>query len=234
MSQRKARAEENAFVLEGWRSLEGIMRINQEAFQIELICISDQFNPPSSLPPEVEVIRLPEPIFNSITDLEQSPGILTVINPRKIALDWTLFSKILLLDRIRDPGNLGTLIRSAVGAGYDAILLYGDCVDPTNPKVLRASMGTFPRIPIVPCSSDLLTSLQQKFGMQLIGLICREGTPIRQLTTLESFIVALGSEANGLAEELISCCDQFATIEIEEACESLNVAVAGSVAMFTL
>ncbi len=234
MTQRKARAEENAFIMEGWRSLEGLLRTGHRAFEIEFVCTSDQFTPPAPLPKEIEHIRLPEQIFNSITELEQSPGILTVIRQQKMEVDWSCYAKILLLDRIRDPGNLGTLIRSAVGAGYDAILLAGECVDPTNPKVLRATMGTFSRLPIIPCSADQLSSIKQKFDMQLIGLVCRGGTTIQELNLSTPYIVALGSEANGLPDDLLSLCDQLATIEVDQACESLNVAVAGSVAMFTL
>lgn len=234
MTQRKARAEENAFIIEGWRSLEGLLRVGHGPFEIELICTSDQFEPPTPLPTAIEHIRLPEQIFNSITELEQSPGILTLIRQQEIEIDWSRLSKILLLDRIRDPGNLGTLIRSAVGARYDAILLAGECVDPTNPKVLRATMGTFPRLPIIPSSAYQLATLKQKFDMQMIGLVCRGGSAIQELNVSTPYIVALGSEANGLSDDLLSTCDQLATIEVDEACESLNVAVAGSVAMFTL
>ena len=232
--QRKAREAENAFIIEGWRSLKGLLRHTSNTYEIEFIACSDAFVPPEPYPEKIKRIQIASSVFESLSDVEQSPGILTVVKRKQTPPNWTSYSRMLLLDCIRDPGNLGTLIRSAVGAGFDAILLYGSCVDETNLKTLRASMGTFPSIPIHSLSSDELPALLDNHSIQLVGLVCNGGKSLEQITVHTPYILAIGSEANGLDPELLDQCHQHATISLQPECESLNAAIAGSIAMFAL
>jgi TrmH family RNA methyltransferase len=233
-TQRKAREAENVFIIEGWRSLKGLLSHTSNTYEIEFIACSDAFVPPEPYPEKIKRIQMTASIFESLSDVEQSPGILTVVKRTETPPNWSSYSRMLLLDRIRDPGNLGTLIRSAVGAGFDAILLYGSCVDETNLKTLRASMGTFPFIPIHTLSSDELPTLLDSHSIQLLGLVCNGGKSLDQITIHTPYILAIGSEANGLDSELLDQCHQSATIAIQPECESLNAAIAGSIAMFAL
>ncbi len=233
-TQRKAREAESVFLIEGWRSLKGLLRHASDTYEIEFIAYSDSFVAPEPCPEEVKRIQFSASIFESFSALKQSPGILTVVKRKDTPPNWSSYTRMLLLDRIRDPGNLGTLIRSAVGAGFDAILLYGSCVDETNLKTLRASMGTFPFIPIHSVSSVELTSLLANHSINLVGLVCNGEEALSQITIQTPYILAVGSEANGLDSELLDQCDQCATILIQPECESLNAAIAGSIAMFAL
>ena len=233
-TQRKVREAENVFIIEGWRSLKGLLRHTSNIYEIEFIAYSDAFVPPEPYPENIKRIQIGASVFESLSDVEHSPGILTVVKRKPTPPNWSSYSRMLLLDCIRDPGNLGTLIRSAVGAGFDAILLHGSCVDETNLKTLRASMGTFPSIPIHSLSPDELPKLLDIHHIQLVGLVCNGGKPLEQITIHTPYILAIGSESNGLDPEFLEQCHQYATISLEAECESLNAAIAGSIAMFAL
>jgi TrmH family RNA methyltransferase len=103
-------------------------------------------------------------------------------------------------------------------------------VDETNPKVIRSSLGHFFTQPIYPCSEKELNTLL-KTG-KLVSLVCSNGLPLSAYIKDSPFILAVGSEAHGLSEELISITDQCLTIPLESSCESLNAAVAASIAMY--
>ena len=139
----------------------------------------------------------------------------------------------LLLDAIRDPGNLGTLIRSAVGAGYDGVLLYGDCVDPYNPKTIRATMGTFAFCNIWPIArADIDRMLDT--GYELLATTGHDGDSLYETDFPKKTILAIGSEAHGLSAELMQLATRRITIPLASACESLNAAIAGSICMFQI
>ena len=95
-------------------------------------------------------------------------------------------------------------------------------------------MGTFPYIPIHSLSSDELSTLLNSHSIQLVGLVCNGGKSFEQITVHTPYILAIGSEANGLDPELLDQCHQQATISLQPECESLNAAIAGSIAMFAL
>jgi RNA methyltransferase, TrmH family len=128
----------------------------------------------------------------------------------------------LALWRVADPGNVGTLVRSADAFGASVALSRG-CADPTGAKALRASAGAVFRVPI----GDL-DGLQGR----RIALAVHEGTPLPEVALGEPMVFVLGAEREGLPEEVLATCDAVATIPLPGAAESLNVAAAGAIALY--
>jgi RNA methyltransferase, TrmH family len=129
----------------------------------------------------------------------------------------------LALWHVGDPGNVGTLVRSADALGPAFIALSPGCADPTSPKALRASMGAVFRVP--------QASFDEAPGPR-IGLVPRGGRPLPELQLGERTTFVLGAEREGLPEDVAASCDELASIPLAERAESLNVAVAGAIALY--
>ena len=131
----------------------------------------------------------------------------------------------LALWRVADPGNLGTLVRTADALGPAFVALSPGCADPTSPKALRASMGAIFRVP------------QAHFGEApgpRVGRVPRGGRPLDELEIGERVTFVLGAEREGLPEDVAAACDELASIPLREGAESLNVAVAGAIALYVV
>ncbi len=129
----------------------------------------------------------------------------------------------LALWRIADPGNLGTLLRAADALGPAFVLLSVGCADPTGAKAVRASMGALFRVP--------LAAFEQRRG-SLIGLVPRGAKPLEELRLEGELTFALGAEREGLPDHVLSQCEETASIPLAEGAESLNVALAGAIALY--
>ena len=129
----------------------------------------------------------------------------------------------LALWHVGDPGNIGTLVRAADALGPAFLALSPGCADPTSPKALRASMGAIFRVP---------TAAFDEAPHPLVGLVPRGGTALAELELGERVAFVLGAERDGLPAEVTSSCDELASIPLAEGAESLNVAVAGAIALY--
>jgi TrmH family RNA methyltransferase len=130
----------------------------------------------------------------------------------------------LALWRVADPGNIGTLIRAADAFGA-AVFLSARCADPTGPKALRASMGSIFRVPT--------GGFEGSFGRR-IALVAHGGTPLHELDLSEPVTFVLGAEREGLPDDVVAASDATASIRLGDRAESLNVAVAGAIALYEL
>ena len=147
-----------------------------------------------------------------------------------------LIHKVILLDEIQDPGNLGTIIRSSVAFGIDMIILSENTVDLYNPKVLRATQGMYCHIPIVSLNAkDALQYFKQKH-YAIYGTNVVNGVDARSLTEEEKkkFCLIMGNEGNGIRPEIEELCDKNLYIPMKEEAESLNVGVACSILIYEL
>ena len=180
------------------------------------------------------VLEASEKVLAAITRRDNPQMVVGVFEQRLVPLSairpkagdvW------IALDRVRDPGNLGTLIRSAVGAGFDGILLYGDCVDPYSPKVIRSTMGTFAYCNLWSITDQEIEDLQAN-GFELCITAGLGGTNLYESRFSNKTILAIGSEAHGVCDALQQRATQKITIPLQPQCESLNAAVAGSICMF--
>ncbi len=147
-----------------------------------------------------------------------------------------LGNKLLLLDRIQDPGNLGTIIRSSKAFGIDTIVLGDETVDFYNPKVIRATQGMAFHIQIVSRNlKEVILELKEK-DIPIYGTRVEYGEDIRTLTNRdkEKYALIMGNEGRGISEEILDLCDKFIYIELDKDVESLNVSIATSILLYEL
>ena len=187
----------------------------------------------------LSLTTLKENSFKKLAETEQPQGILLVISIPEVNNEQTLSfagsNLILVLDGIRDPGNMGTLIRSADWFGVELIISTSDTVDYYNPKVVRASMGSIFHIKLLTAEniSDIILNLKkQKF--QIISTSPSSIKSIADIQVQSPVALILGGEAEGVAQDLQKIADENIAIKKYGKAESLNVSVAGGILLQTL
>lgn len=176
----------------------------------------------------VDVEQVDPRLLRSLSDTETPQGILAVLEPRELAIAAPL-DFILILDSVRDPGNMGTLLRSASASGVQAVLLPPESVDPFSPKVLRAGMGAHFRLPIQTSSWDQIRELAS--GLQ-VYLADMHGASCWKAGFRAPLALIIGGEAAGASEQGRALAQLLVRIPMLGKAESLNAAVAGSILMF--
>ena len=166
-----------------------------------------------------------------ISDLDNPQkimGICKKLNNEEIG------NKVLILDDIQDPGNLGTIIRSAVAFSFDTIILSKNTVDLYNSKVVRASQGLLFHTNIL--IKDIKNTIikLKNVGYDIIGTKVDDGEDIRSIKTYSKLALVMGNEGNGVSSEILDLCTKYAHIKMNENCESLNVGVATSIMLYEL
>ena len=140
----------------------------------------------------------------------------------------------LILDNIQDPGNLGTIIRSAVAFNFDTIILSNDSVDVYNSKVIRASQGLLFNVNIkIGDLTEIIPELKNN-GYQIYGTKVTNGNDVKSIAKNSLFAIIMGNEGNGMSDAVSKLCDSFVYINMNDKCESLNVGVAASILMYEL
>jgi TrmH family RNA methyltransferase len=202
-SSKKVRQESGTFIMEGQRGIKTLLEHESRQYTLETIVLSDDRKQDMDLPDSIERIKMPCHVFEKISDVKNAQGILGVVRhtpyPFELLPDA---GNYLLLDNLRDPGNLGTLIRSAVGAGFDGILLHGDCVDPFNPKVIRSTMGTFAFSNIWNIADEEIAELRKQ-DYDLCVTSGAEGVNLYKTTFGKKNVLVIGSEAHGVSADLM-------------------------------
>lgn len=177
----------------------------------------------------VEVESTASTIFQSITETENSQGILAILELATIPAS-PIPGFTLILDQIRDPGNLGTLLRSAQAAGVDSVLIPPETTDPFAPKAVRAGMGAHFRLPVERVDWDEISA---RIGKTPVYLADTENAiPYWQADFASPLALVIGGEAEGASVSARMLISQNVTIPMPGGMESLNAAVAGSVLMF--
>lgn len=218
---RKYRYQQAQFVAEGYRQLEGAVNISG------LYLSSSARMPELDIEPD-RVHIVDHKIFDRLADTENSQGILAVC---ALECENTLDrnKRYVLLDGLQDPGNAGTIIRTAVAFGYDGVIVTVGCADPFSPKVVRAAMGALFQCAIV--LLDDLSVLQE----HCVIAADLDGQDIASVQPETAYILAIGSEARGLSPELRPWVSRTVTIPFNNrAVNSLNAAVAAGIVMYEL
>jgi len=181
------------------------------------------------LPNDTPVYLIEESIMETLSPLKNPQGILfTCKIPDTKDPDLKKGTHI-LLDNVQDPGNVGTIIRSADAFGIDSVLLTQDSADPYNPKTVRATMGAIFRQNVLYIETDKLKSPEIK----VIGTGNKNGEyNTLSETKLQNAVIILGNEGQGISEKLKVLCDEMITIPLSKGCESLNVSIAASIIMW--
>lgn len=181
---------------------------------------------------DTELCYAPGDLFDYAAPLKNCPGPLFTVTMPSMA-EGKLRNAV-VLENLQDPGNVGTVIRTANAFGISAVVLVGDCADLYNPKTVRASMGAIFRQRMMSVKLCELKGLCDDNGLSLYGAaLSNKAVDISQLC-LENAAVAVGSEGRGLSQELLELCDEQLIIPMRPDSESLNAAVAASVIMWEM
>lgn len=184
-----------------------------------------------ALPADTRQYLAPEELFDYASPMQNSPGPLFTVAIRGCHKPGRLANAI-VLEGVQDPGNVGTVIRTANAFGMDAVILTGSCADLYHPKTVRASMGAIFRQSVLEIELTHLGDFLRDQQLPLYAAALDErAVDVRQIS-LRHAAVAVGSEGRGLSRELISMCDQTVIIPMGPDSESLNAAVAAAVLMW--
>lgn len=234
LSQKKFRDQEGLLIVEGLRSvlqaIENKATIELIAFDQNLLAQKEELQ---GLFEAHNSVVIKSSIFESLSDTVNSQGILALVKKPKYTLEELYSAKrLLLLDRVQDPGNLGTLIRTADAAGFDGVLCTKGTVDVFSPKVNRSAMGSNLYLPIFTVEEEQIHQLKKQGFTVFAALLDQEAKSYRQVAYGPKAIIALGNEANGLQDAIIQIADHHVFIPIHGQAESLNVAIAGAILMY--
>lgn len=140
--------------------------------------------------------------------------------------------RYLVLDGLQDPGNVGTIWRTADAFGADGLILLPGCADPWSPKVVRSTMGACFRLPVLCCTPDELVPMLEERGLPLYATALREDTQDIRHADLSRAAVVIGSEGRGVSESVLARCERTLKIPMRERCESLNAAMAAGIVLW--
>lgn len=183
------------------------------------------------LPPTLEVIYVAKDAFVSATETPQ--GVAALVTPPRHSLETLLRGKplIVVTEALQDPGNLGTLIRTAEAFGATGVVTLSGTVSPWNQKALRASAGSALRLPIVAGDKETIDLLRRN-GVRILAAVPIDGIPATQSGLVEPCAILLGNEGAGLSAAMLGLADERITIPTPGPTESLNAAVAGSILLY--
>ena len=179
-----------------------------------------------------------EKLFDRFAETVTPQGVMAIVKTPEYSIGellWENTSKLLVLDNLRDPGNLGTIIRTAEAAGMSGVLLSAGCVDITNPKVVRSTMGAIFRVPFVSCdnlSETLLRLKEEYFGFTVYATALNGSTVYTENKYYGRCAIVIGNESNGVSPEVLAASDKKIRIPMAGKVESLNAAVAAAVVMY--
>ena len=187
------------------------------------------------LPAGVRVVQVPEDVMGSISPMKAPQGALFLCRmEQEQAPDRLDGIRWLVLDGVQDPGNVGTIWRTADALGADGLLLTEGCADVWNWKTVRSTMGACFRLPVYEIKRQDLPALLERSGLPLYATALREDTLDLRNADLSRCAVVIGSEGQGVSEELLAASQKTLKIPMRQRCESLNAAAAATVVLWEM
>lgn len=174
-------------------------------------------------------------VAKEISETEHSQGIFAhCAQPEFTEQEQAGWTRLLLIDAVQDPGNIGTMIRTASAAGIDAVILGKGCADPFNPKTVRSAQGSHFQIPVV--KGELADWVQRMHdaGIPVVGTALHNAIPVHEAETQDKFALIVGNEGSGVSPELLQLTKQNLMVPLYGSAESLNVAVATGILLYSL
>lgn len=228
---KKERDKSRTFMIEGFHLVEEAMKSD---VVIQELIISETTDIPSGWNvDDLSITIVTEKIMQEISDTDTSQGVAAVCEQYSVN-EGGKFSRLLLIDAVQDPGNLGTMIRTADAAGIDAVIIGEGSVDVYNSKVIRSTQGSIFHIPIIKENlHDTILKLKQN-GIKVYGTSLKNAVDYKQASVGNSFALIVGNEGNGVEHDLLEKTDQNLYIPIFGRSESLNVAVAAGILLYHL
>ena len=227
LSSKKEREESGLFVADGTKLL-------QEAIQywpeLDTVILSDGIE--ANVPENVRVVRVPEDVMESVSPMQSPQGALFLCRlPKKT--DFVPAAGMLLLDGIQDPGNLGTILRTADALNIPVALLEG-CADPFSHKVVRASMGAVFRTPPVSVTWETAKAACKEANIPIAVTALSDSAKDLRQADVQNMAVVIGSEGQGVRQQILESADAQLIIPMNPRCESLNAAVAATIVMWQM
>ena len=240
LSSKKQRDADGLFVAEGEKLFREILRDCPEKISEVLVSESFMNNADAGLKAALEglgVENVKDSVFNTTAETVTPQGVLCVVKKPAYSLEDTIKKqgpiRIIMLERLSDPGNMGTIFRTAEAAGMDFVILSDNCTDVFNPKVVRSTMGSCLRVPFasVPESLETLKTLK-KAQITSYATFLKASEAFDAVDYSERSVFLIGNESNGLKEETAMACDARIRIPMAGKVESLNAAVAAALVMY--
>ncbi len=230
-SSRGYRREEGCFLGEGPKLLEEALKWGAE---IETVLCEDGL-PLPELPASVRIVEVPCGLVAAAADTQTPQGVVFVCRTPSTALPGALEGeRFLVLDGVQDPGNVGTIWRSADAFGADALLMCNGCADPWSPKVVRATMGAVFRLPVYECSLSEAAERLRTLGAPLYAAALDDRASDLRTLDLRRAGLIVGSEGRGVSPQALELCSGTIKIPMRARCESLNAAVAAAVILWEM
>ncbi|MGN1032818.1 MAG: TrmH family RNA methyltransferase [Intestinibacter sp.] len=238
----KFRNKEKKFIIEGYRILTLALECNAP---LEYVFINEDFEKKqehqeflSLLENKgIRIYKTINKIFLEMVDTENTQGILGVLRYKERDLVNNINKDhkfVLILDRIQDPGNMGTIIRTADSAGVDAIVLLKGCVDIYNPKVIRSTMGSIFDMNIIHATQDEAVDFLKQNEFNIVSSYLQTDNYYNETNYEGKIALVIGNEANGINDDLISKSDKLIKIPIYGKAESLNAAISAAILMYEI
>ncbi|MBR1659293.1 MAG: RNA methyltransferase [Oscillospiraceae bacterium] len=221
-----ARRETGEFVCDGEKLLDEALRHGAEITRVLWA------GGPGAAVPGAAEYSVPQELLDYVSPLKHAARVVFTAKMRR----WPPAEpgRALVLETVQDPGNLGTILRTANALRIDTVILTGDCADPWGPKTVRAGMGAAFRQRVYEMEREEMRAYLSAHGLRLYGAALSDRAADIRTLDLKRSAVAIGSEGRGLSPALRSLCDGEAIIPMNEDCESLNAAVAAAIIMWEL
>ncbi|KGP71370.1 TrmH family RNA methyltransferase [Pontibacillus yanchengensis] len=228
LKRKRGREKEQAFLVEGFHLVDEALKSQWEVREIifrEDVDIQNEWQ-------SYTWYQVSHEVFDAVSETENPQGVAAVVQMDE--LEWQGGSRVLVLDSIQDPGNLGTLIRTADAAGFDAVLLGKGTVDPFNDKVIRATQGSVFHIPLFFGELEEWIPELQGQGFHVWATSLQQATVYDELEPVTPMALIVGNEGAGVNQSYINMADERVSIPIYGQAESLNVAIASGILMYYL
>ncbi len=227
LTSKKERETAGLFVADGTKLLAEAVRWWPG---LDTVILSDGVQ--AEVPEHVRLVRVPEDVMASISPMETPQGALFLCRlPEE--KDFEPLPGLLLLDGIQDPGNLGTILRTADALDVPVALLEG-CADPYSHKTVRASMGALFRTPVIQTTWQAAKNACARAGIPVAVTALSDRAEDLRSADLKNMAVVIGSEGKGVRQEILSSADSELIIPMNERCESLNAAIASAIVMWQM
>lgn len=229
---RKERERSGEFIVEGFHLVEEALKNKEQVLQI---IVREGVDLPMLWPIDgIAIVEVTAVVAKEFAETETSQGVFAIckqpVLEEEVKASWR---KVLLIDAVQDPGNIGTMIRTADAAGLDAVILGKGCADIYNPKTLRAAQGSHFHIPVVREELTECVDFLQDQGVPVFGTALDEdAVPYSDIQHTGAFAIIMGNEGSGIQPQLLAMTDQNIIIPILGQAESLNVAVATGIVLY--
>lgn len=227
LEQKKFRDEDKKFLLEGFKAIEEAFK---SGIEIEQLFVEKGREEKYSFL-KASLILTNEAVLKKISTTDSAPEAVAVAKQKVFTLnDIKSTKKVVMLENIKDAGNLGTIIRTAKAFSQDAIILYGDTVDLYNPKCVRSAVGNLWKLPIVQIKDfSVLKSAFENFEKVATLPTAHDTINLKDFEAKSPYLIMFGSEAEGLSQELIDFSTKKLTIEMNSEVESLNLSISAGI-----